>query len=255
MPAFIWPIPPVSAAATFDRRSTDASSCLIFASEAVDGLHYLSDIDNSLPGDAVLDGNHKATIAHVTHARWAAGTAMTALDLCAACIGFLHLPAPRNRRFYDIGRLTQEQQKPQDQRRFDLANVPGALAWLNGVTSDGDYTLVQEVRDLLTHRSTARHFYVGVGGPTQTADPTGLPCPVWRTRLTPPRSSAPQGSWRRNRLCGSSAKSRQARSDHSDGPPAPASRLSYWRCYSGSGFNALLDVRTGNSHDVGSGYC
>jgi hypothetical protein len=146
-----------------DGRNHNASACLMWASEAVEGLYYLQDIEDDLPSDALLDGGHRATTVHITHARWAAGTAMTALDLCAASIGFLHLPAPTGGRFYDLGRLAAEQKKPLHKRQFDLTTLPNALNWINSVTADQDYTLVQEVRDLLTHRNAARHFRIGLG--------------------------------------------------------------------------------------------
>jgi hypothetical protein len=152
-----------------DGRSHDASACLMWASDAVDGLYYLQDIEDNLPTDALLDGDHKATTVHITHARWAAGTAMTALDLCAASIGFLHLPPLAGGRFYDLGRLVAERKK--------LTTLPDVLRWINGVTSDQDYTLVREVRALLTHRNAPRHFRIGVGGEPQTAESTGLTVP------------------------------------------------------------------------------
>jgi hypothetical protein len=77
------------------------------AAWSVEALHYLVDLDAHLfstspPG---LLG-HGDQIADIAHARWSAGTAITAIDLCAAALGRLRCGAARrNRHEYDLREL------------------------------------------------------------------------------------------------------------------------------------------------------
>jgi hypothetical protein len=90
-----------SAIELLSSRNVDASGCVLWATSAVNGLAYLDDLDTALDGSPRMATGHDALVVDVAHARWAAGTAMTALDLCAAAIGLLYLPA--RTRYYDMG--------------------------------------------------------------------------------------------------------------------------------------------------------
>ena len=103
MPPIQWPPATRAAIELLGSRNSDASSCVLWATSAVDGLAYLDDLDTARNGGARVANGHDALVVDVAHASWAAGTAMTALDLCAAAIGFLYLP-PRHR-YYDMGNV------------------------------------------------------------------------------------------------------------------------------------------------------
>jgi hypothetical protein len=169
MPAHVWPQDPVAAAgAHLDARNPQAGACLLWAKEAVDGLHYLTDLEDDLPSDALLPNGHHATVVHITHARWAVGTAMTALDLCAAAVGFLYLPARPGGKFYDFGQLLSLR------RQDPTMPCQGVSDWVGAVITDPKYAGVEQARQHLTHRMMNRHFKIGLGGPVQTAESTGL---------------------------------------------------------------------------------
>lgn len=197
MPPIQWPPAMQSAIELLSSRNMDASGCVLWATSAVDGLAYLDDLDAALDGSARMATGHDALVVDLAHARWAAGTAMTALDLCAAAIGLLYLPA--RKRYYDMGDVlaaldkeakiaaasTSASRRPSWPPRqgvrpwiVDLAGDPGAA-----LPVDNDFALLRAVRDPLTHRTMARHIGITIGGGPQRADRTmltvdGQPDPV-----------------------------------------------------------------------------
>jgi hypothetical protein len=152
----------------------------VWAAWAVDALHYLADLDADIfNGSRVLGGHHVDTV-EIAHARWAAGTAMTALDLCAATIGALHLP--RSQRAYDILDLDQAK------RRASLCKA--CTAWLDGVISDPDYSLLKDIRNPLTHSTMPRILAIGGAAPAPEPEPD---LRTSRTRFKVTSASAPLG--------------------------------------------------------------
>lgn len=89
MAPYEWSRDPEAVARQLNAVNADAQARLTFAVECVNGLHYLADLDNHLvPRDAataVLE--HGWQVIDMAHVRWAAGSAITALDLCAAALG------------------------------------------------------------------------------------------------------------------------------------------------------------------------
>jgi hypothetical protein len=89
MTAYRWPSNPTQVVSDFETRHQDpeASALLLFAVWAVDSLYYLGYLDQALdPSQATVRG-HSADVVDVAHARWAATTCITAVDLCAAGLG------------------------------------------------------------------------------------------------------------------------------------------------------------------------
>jgi hypothetical protein len=150
MPPLNWPSEPSNIIAAFEARHTapEAGALFIWAVSAVDALHYLADVDASYD---------------VAHARWAAGTSMTALDLCAAALGraICKHPGPNelNLGSFDASRSSQRAQAL-------LGKLPNAAAqWLNSVLADPRFVDLKAARDALTHRRLPRHFFASVGSP------------------------------------------------------------------------------------------
>jgi hypothetical protein len=73
----------------YKRRhgQTPLSPLSIWAVWSVESLHDLDDLDASQADYPKAIGTHHADIVDMAHVRWAAGTATTALDLCAAALG------------------------------------------------------------------------------------------------------------------------------------------------------------------------
>jgi len=188
MPPIQWPPTTRAAIELLSSRNADASSCVLWATSAVDGLAYLDDLDTARDGGARFANGHDALVIDVAHARWAAGTAMTALDLSAAAIGFLYLP-PRHH-YYDMGNVLEALDKEIAVAQTSSSSRPpgwpprqGVRPWIVDLTAADDYQLIKAVRNPLTHRTLARHIGITVGGGPQRADRTmlkvdGQPDPV-----------------------------------------------------------------------------
>lgn len=179
MPPIQWPPATRAAIELLGSRNSDASSCVLWATSAVDGLAYLDDLDTARNGGARVANGHDALVVDVAHARWAAGTAMTALDLCAAAIGFLYLP-PRHR-YYDMGNVLAVLDREIGGAATSSSSRPpgwpprqGVRPWIADLAAAADYQLIKAVRDPLTHRTLARNFGIAVGGGPQRVDRTML---------------------------------------------------------------------------------
>lgn len=159
MPPFSWPVDAVDAARGLDNT---ASGYLMWSVWSVDALHYLHDLDQRPErGRWIGAGHHPATI-DVAHARWAAGTAMTALDLGAATLGAQHhLATRRPDHAHDVGELIRDHQQ---------RLCGGCRRWLDAVSTDPDFDVLKSARDPLTHRILGRALYATIndtasGGP------------------------------------------------------------------------------------------
>jgi hypothetical protein len=115
------------------------------------------DLDAQIAGegeDSPLD--HNWQVVDHAHARWAVGTAITALDLCAAA----------------LGRLLAGYPKPSghelDLRRAQgLAQIHSHLSagpWVMGVAADAGYDMVLNARHALTHRRMTQTIARAFGG-------------------------------------------------------------------------------------------
>ena len=160
MPPFDWPGDPVQIIQAFEaRHGNPASGALLwFAVWAVDSLYYLSDIDSTHDLSQSTIGGHRPDVVEVAHARWATGTCITALDLCAAGLGRA-LCAHTETRELDIAAFRPGRKSdPTDRLRSRLP--PRARQWVDDVRGDSQYRQIKAVRDSLTHARVLRHFTV-----------------------------------------------------------------------------------------------
>jgi hypothetical protein len=120
-----------------------------WAQLAVDGLHWLVDVDDhAFQGDRRNLKGHNHVAVDMAHSRWATVTAKTAVDLCAAELGVRyagvdfwgnHLPT--------LERLNSKH----------LASMPKlAREWVSRVLEDPEYQLVKGARDPFAHRFHVR---------------------------------------------------------------------------------------------------
>lgn len=165
MPQFQWSTEPTDLIQPFEVRynAPDAGALFAWASRAVEELYYLDDIDLAFEASAQTVGNHNPDVVDIAHARWATGTCITALDLCAAAFGRTFCGNTSNREmdmsFFD---MTGRHKKKAPQRRKQLPVT--VLSWINGVLIDMDYIQIKSARNWLTHSRVTRHFGIGPSG-------------------------------------------------------------------------------------------
>ena len=89
MPPYNWPVNAIDLIQKFEaRHNSPAASALFFwAVSAVDSLYYLDDIDLEFDTSRQHLLGHVRDVIDISHAWWATGTSITALDLCAAGLG------------------------------------------------------------------------------------------------------------------------------------------------------------------------
>lgn len=141
---------------------SESGALIMTAIWAVESLHYLEAVDvHVFSGDAIYPLGWDSQIVDLAHARWASGTAMTALDLCAAVIARRQrIPPRRAGEEADIGTL----------RRQRATLTTSQASWLGAVDSDRDYLAIEEVRHALIHRRLPRTVYA-TSAAAAAADP------------------------------------------------------------------------------------
>jgi hypothetical protein len=153
MPAFTWPCDPATRFQAFEKRhaSPAAGALFLFAVRAIDSLYYLRDIDRQDDLSQPNIRGHAPDAVEVAHARWATGTCITALDLCAAGLGRALCGHAKSREL-DLRQLA-------DVKQAWRSRLPAtANAWVDGVVGDTRYARVIEARNHLTHARLTRHF-------------------------------------------------------------------------------------------------
>lgn len=168
MPAMSWAKNPVSVAQAYEARhgQTPLSPLFMWAVWAVDGLHYLDDVDASQANYPNSVGAHHPDIIDIAHVRWATGTAITALDLCAAALG--RICCGWNKKNELDLRDFDPQAKPRVATTFRSALPASMLTWVDSVLADARYKNIQGARNPLTHASMSRHLSRGGNGGHQS---------------------------------------------------------------------------------------
>jgi hypothetical protein len=153
MSTYVWRIKPISAAVSLNPRDPDAGALLSWAGWAADSLFYLQGVDALAFGEGGLGGRHDGVV-EIAHFRWAASTAVTALDLGAAAIGKLHGVALPYEHELDL-------QAAHDRKRIRLQLSLRALQWVDSVSNDARYQFVVSARHPMVHRRAFRDFGLG----------------------------------------------------------------------------------------------
>ena len=152
------------------RHGQNLSSPLSrWATFVVEEIYYLDDLDSNLNIHPNSAGSHNPDVIDMAHGRWAAGTAITALDLCAAALARQYCNwTGRNElslRHFDINAASGKKRKQTLARRGNLPQA--ALTWVDGVLADPRYQTVLNARHSLTHSRLPRHYYISSGDPNR----------------------------------------------------------------------------------------
>ncbi len=171
MPPFTWIREPTGVIQAFETQHKNALAGALFAwaASAVESLHYLDDIDRTYDDSHAVIGAHRPDVVDVAHARWATGTCITALDLCAAGLGrsFCKHVGPRELDLTCFDSSHSHKWKLERILGWREQLPPLALQWVDGVCADAGYNKVKEARNWLVHSRLLRHYAIVPGGPPQ----------------------------------------------------------------------------------------
>jgi len=168
MPPRQWNPSLTDIGAALSALPRDGSGPVLWATEAVDGLHYLDDLDRDAFADSAgLRGFNKETI-EITHVRWAATLAVSSVDLCAAALMRI-ADIPSRRRWGDMHSLLAKQ----GTLAF-RALTPLASRWLDSVTSDSRYHDLRAARVPSVHGTMGRALGRVMGAPDYQQPRTGF---------------------------------------------------------------------------------
>jgi hypothetical protein len=138
-----------------------AGYLLVFAAYTVEGLHYLSEVDAALAPYWPAGHTPPGASVDLSHARWAIGDVITAIDLCAGALGRMHCGYPdRQGREMDFGLAKKDAR---------LRRLPACKQWIDGVTNDTQYTETWELRGALVHRTVIRPIEMKLGAGARRA--------------------------------------------------------------------------------------
>ena len=124
----------------------------------VEGIDHLADMHEWLFADRRRLGRHHGDVVELAHARWATGSAITALDLCAGALARLHCGWTKDK-LPDVRSLDPNEQKHGTQL-YDRLPQP-AQKWVDKVVGDRDYRVVLDARNPFTHSRLGRTISVG----------------------------------------------------------------------------------------------
>jgi hypothetical protein len=214
VPAFAWTRNPISVVQGNDARhpQTPLGPPVMWAAWAVDALHYLDDLDQAESTYPAPVRGHNADVVDIAHVRWATGTAVTSLDLCAAALGRVYCGwtdtkeldlrafqrgCAKGNRLYRIVRpvvptrfrrrlkdLFPDRESREVENRRSLLPL-SALAWVDNVIADARYKQIQGARNQFTHSWLSRRLFrggaAGHSGRTHFAIRGGTATPNART--------------------------------------------------------------------------
>jgi hypothetical protein len=140
-----------------------------WAVSAAECSDYLEKLDDAHPsfGPVPPLGAPRRDLVDIAHVRWATGTAITALDLCAATIGQLFVPPALHPGSKELSlRHFDPACPPRFQadvtgRRDALQPVPDFLQWVDDTLADPHYIDMHEARNPFTHAWLQRHLTGG----------------------------------------------------------------------------------------------
>lgn len=177
MPQFVWPKEPIAVVQAFERASVgrgEAGALIMWAAMAAEGVGYLDDLNESRCHEHLPEPRWNSAAVSAAHIRWATGSAITALDLCAAAMARAYCGwiAEREASLRDFTRGGDSRQH----RRVDdrVNQLPTFLReWVGRVLADTCYHVVMEARHPLTHSRLLRAWRLSVPDPTYRIDVPG----------------------------------------------------------------------------------
>jgi hypothetical protein len=164
MASVVWKKDPVAVVQGYEARHGGSSlgALVLWSTWAVASLHYLDDLDDAQAAYPESVRGQHPDIVDIAHVRWATGSAVTSLDLCAAALGracCAHTKA-HELDLRDFDAVTTSKRISRNRGMLPAQ----ALSWIDAVLADSRYRDIQDARDPLTHSWLSRHLSRGGQG-------------------------------------------------------------------------------------------
>jgi hypothetical protein len=157
----IWPRQPIEIVQAFEARRTGRGSIgalVLWAVWGVESLHYLDDLDYDHHSRLRNNPPHHPDVKDISHIRWATGTSISSLDLCAAALG-RECCAWGKIQELDLRDFDPTSTSKKISKRRAMLPTP-ALHWIDGVLSDSRYLEVHGARNPPTQSRLIRNFFL-----------------------------------------------------------------------------------------------
>lgn len=138
---------------------------VVAARQVVESLHYLADIDDAYFGASRGQSGHENGAVDAAHVRWASGSAITGLDLCAAALGRVHKlnNGPHELSMRDLTLHLGDASKKKAASNFAALSAVWQ-PWVRAVFMDPSYARCLDARNPLTHSDIQRAISSGASG-------------------------------------------------------------------------------------------
>ena len=155
---------------------------MLWAAWCVESLDYAVALDDDFYVGGQTRGFHPDVI-DLAHVRWTAGTAGTAIDLCAAALGAWYCAVAPGAYQLDLRKIRPWARDNKVKRLRSSLPTP-ARAWVRRTWSDPDYKALLAIRNPFTHYRMARLLSIGGSGHTGRTEFSTLPAGPRRRSAT-----------------------------------------------------------------------
>lgn len=178
MPQTPWPFDPImKVILPFEQRiagRAEAGALMFWSTLSVDSLFYLQDLDDDYRSKGLSYSQFNPQVTDSSHLRWAAGTAITAVDQCSAAMARAFCGWTSSR---EASLRNFDPTNGNAAVNARLAVLPHQLyAWVASVHADQRYVEILSFRHPTTHARTIRHHHLSTGTtvtPTQFQNSNG----------------------------------------------------------------------------------
>jgi hypothetical protein len=179
MPALQWPRAPIEIVQAFEARRegrSNTGALILWSTWTVEGLYYLDELSKMYEAESTSGIEHQPESVNIAHVRWATGSAVTALDLCAPALGCEFCQVTGDHEL-DLRCFDPSSRKCRQELRELVSST--SAEWIDGVLADERYQVALAARHPLTHSRLKRRL---LGDPADTEFVIGAPAKAWKTR-------------------------------------------------------------------------
>lgn len=178
MPPRPWSREPVEVLQRGQASADEGGALTLWAAWCVWALDYLVELDDEFFGQSQTR-DFPPDVIDLANVRWSAGTASTAIDLCAAALGSWHCGVPAGAHQLDLREIREWAKVTSVDRSGPISAVisffsreqrrrkalpADAKAWVRQTWADQEYQTLRAVRNPFTHARLPRIVILGTQG-------------------------------------------------------------------------------------------